>query len=1142
MSCTCCVCAGLSLTRGFDDLGSGVVDLTSTKTITWADGFSSPLQHVVVDGYGPLEMQGAPGWISYHGGLAVSGSSVTFSKLDWPSFAFGSLLFASAWSPFNQTQPPASISPLAGSISVSLFGQSVSVSYALTLDELHNSINVDVGAGASGKIDVQWEQPVMDTATPLGDFFDRPLDGLADLLCWREYFNDSPDKWNIQQPQTGGNQSPPITSGYTLAHTLDYDNESVLLLTPGESQYSYHPAPVFLECVASGEPLDEQLPTAGFWTAATIRRPFLESAQDPGIGYAVTGPTGVSTPYINGNLIGLDLIGDETGMVVSLHRNGQQVLGPLQMPTRQQLFDATSETGSYLVTVQPTGSYGFPQTQLPSNKEFGSFVIDRTLPVVGFSVLDDIFVRRNETDSSPATTVVSATKPGNLGPFIGIADDESEIGVCPRPAFTTRYLQQGESTALALASAAGSYTVQLPFLATDFRDQANNPPAELFSQSWTVHSRHANFREETEMGGHSYYGAIPKVEDAGRTVREYYRPRLQSEKVTSLLLTFDRPVDPLTVNASQVRLFCNGQNVGGCTIEQVDATTRLWRITVPANVQQSATFCLLEYDPSGQVMTADVFPVLHFKNKDEFPDEERYPPAARGSLFRVVYVADDTKKRYSVAIDPATYNISYVEIGDANPRDWNGNPYDPEPSVIVTRTSWLMADVNGWPRLIDTSSYVLPFVIGRAASISAAGPVQLSNNNVTLVSDGDIALCTQSAAQVPDYGRVATSLNYDGYIPRVPTTGATGPFSYWGLETTIDPSPPALIPACAAPSEVQWHSSAIAAEEEITQLEGRAVYLDEFGAETPPPPDIDDAYIGGKVLFHTPGTFNHVAEELSARLLALDLAPLEFETQFKGYTLAQNLWACVKSGGGPDIQSVQMSTQTAYFIDTQNTTVTSSQHWTADNPHFAIVCTTQERTFGNSQTTVEEARTGLRFAVNDLTPDPAPIRSVTAATYSLDGLQAMLSACRQGKTYLGLKTTTLGPLVVALSVRNTIKAETLYEDCTPEPTAYVANLPDQQIVSLDDWLDDYLGQEIGGQPANFYYDAVEETWKLPPISLTVYCARGQQIATRTITDRVMVTERNVKTLTIDEEAALAAGNEVTFPLTGGYHIKLKRGA
>jgi hypothetical protein len=1185
--------------------------------VTWADNLPSV---VVVDGHGPIEMQGQPGWNSFVEDRVFCGSSVTFTQLDGPGISLGTLLFPSL--PINAYPDNETLSalPKSGSVTASLYGVSFSLSYSLAFDELDdsasNAVYVDKSDDgdppftASAVIGQQIQSrtftpavtlpSVLDMSasvvsiagTSLEEFTERPLDGLKDLLCWREVFPGTDQaKWNLQQQQLGGaDQSPPVTSGYTISHTLGFSSQQRLLLPDGGEPRPSWPYPVSLTFVCNGQPSDEALPSSGFWTAAAFRPTYLGWAKQTRIEYDVTGPTGTVSPYIKGRLVGIDRGNTAyqdagTGMLYRITKDGSETLPATQAPTRQQLFDATADEGSYLVTVTPTGSYGNPSTAIPTNKDFFSFVVDRRKPVVGFSAIDDIFAL-DETpgEQSPVASVVTATKP-MFNPVC--ADDESPTGVLARPCANI-WLEDDGQSAESLAWTAGTYTLSLPFDASECVDNARNNPDELFTQSWTVHEKNANYRRAVLPGGHSYYGAIPSLDQPGLQTREYHRARLQSEKIGSVILTFDRPVDPATVENSQVRLYCNGVSTAGCTIEQADATTMKWRIIVPLGVQQSATFCLLEYDPSGDVMTADVFPEVHYPTKDDFPTD----PQRMAELFRLVFISDDDGLRFSVSVNPSTYAISYVEIA-GNPLDWNGNAYDPEPSVIVARTSWLMADVDGWPRLIDTSSVLRGFVVGRAASIGASASINMQQNDLAIASSGDIGIAAESSPgttqqgvggqEVPppvqpqqdfiDFGLVATAVNYEGFVPRVPVAGATGPFSYWGLGTTIDPSPPALVSQCAGPSEAQWHSSAIACATEITEFTARIVLLDEDGNEIQPPDDVGGEYFQGKVLFPggpldntnaipawtgpAHGDFNHVATDLFPRIMCLDSEPpppeIKLITTFQAATLSQNVWACVNSGGGAEVEAVPAATRNAFFLS--GDTFTESNHWLDESPYFRLHFDSAEKTFGDSETTEEQAKDGLRFTKEELlVGGPFPfgetelqrrIRSVKSATYSLEGVQAMLSVCRQAKTFPALKTTTLGPLVLTLSFRACIKAETEYEDFSVKPSDHVRvmgeidgwpNFTLQENVTFSEAMDWLMDNRIA-------LDAVANTWKVQPFRWLMYCEKDPSLATRTLTERVLNDYAYTHTLTPDQEVALANGDEITMPLggvDGAYSVKLKR--
>ena len=320
MSCTCCVCTWLPITRGFRDHPTtdtrfATVDLTSTKLVTWTDSTSG---NAVVDGIGPLELQGQPGWTE-SGSLFVrvfSGPAVTFSQLTAPGVAIGTLML-------RQTQlltDKSNVTPLAGSVSISHFGQTASLQYTLTQQSLPESINnaVYVHKDAEDAVPVQasavitsqlasqsWiagplgsvaVYSVMHHPTALEEFTERTLAGLPELLSWRELISQAGGNWNI----TDAKELPALTvTGYHYAPTIEFAGTSLLLLTPASKAAPDTPTPFAVELLCSGEDANDDLPQSAVWTATAFRP--LDNAEgvqtNDQIVLTPTGPTGVSLPY-----------------------------------------------------------------------------------------------------------------------------------------------------------------------------------------------------------------------------------------------------------------------------------------------------------------------------------------------------------------------------------------------------------------------------------------------------------------------------------------------------------------------------------------------------------------------------------------------------------------------------------------------------------------------------------------------------------------------------------------------------------------------------------------------------------------------------------------------------------------------------
>ena len=86
----------------------------------------------------------------------------------------------------------------------------------------------------------------------------------------------------------------------------------------------------------------------------------------------------------------------------------------------------------------------------------------------------------------------------------------------------------------------------------------------------------------------------------------------------------------------------------------------------------------------------------------------------------------------------------------------------------------------------------------------------------------DVSLSTSAEMYLPpSAGEFSSDKSRRSFIPNVPKkrfdgTGVTGAHGYFGIPTTIYPAPPGLVAECAAPSAPQKHSSLICSENEIT--------------------------------------------------------------------------------------------------------------------------------------------------------------------------------------------------------------------------------------------------------------------------------------------------------------------------------------
>jgi len=506
------------------------------------------------------------------------------------------------------------------------------------------------------------------------------------------------------------------------------------------------------------------------------------------------------------------------GEKVTLYRDGEVVMEAIR-PTNAQGLEATAVDGSYLIVSEVNESTDRPWTGTGIDTrrrwprpytQLASFVVDRVGPVLGSTAPQDFFVNEWAL-SQQQVFVLFSTKLVRIGTLSNVEITlSSDGGNVVRPMLLQQLGSSASGgwstsagTTVFMPSSVGTYAV-FPVVQpsetysqnapagqvrplTVFRDYPGNAPS--FTPTFTVQV-HA-------VPQYNRRGARPKLEDVGLQTREHWRPRLEHEPVRTVRLTFDRKIDPDTVDASQFTLTKNGVPVEGCELQQL--SEREWLVTVPEAEQTSSAFFVLTYDPAGDVLTDDV-------TTEEYPTLQDFP-AGSASKYKVVYVDRETKERYSKS------PTGYVEITDGRPLDQDGIPYDPEPSVLATRTSWLMASFDGWPEPENVASRNV--LIGTRPSIGRQASAPLDD-------DGSVTISTTQGFEIGDWGSHARTVVADGFTPCVPPDelAEQGPddYGYWGLRTTIHPCLPRTVTACACAKSNQRHASAIRSIDEIPAL------------------------------------------------------------------------------------------------------------------------------------------------------------------------------------------------------------------------------------------------------------------------------------------------------------------------------------
>jgi hypothetical protein len=521
------------------------------------------------------------------------------------------------------------------------------------------------------------------------------------------------------------------------------------------------------------------------------------------------------------------------GDAVTLYRNGVQIMSATN-PTPQQGVDATSlnggpRDGSYLVVSEAVDSIvqadGGQQALL---KDFSSFVISSTRPAVAIVPPDDDFGDDRWDD-------VRFFR-GRLFSSNQILSYDELYGSPHQFNWWNAQTNQAvpQSSGVGLKNLpVGTYTLTIENYAT-LKDVFGNLPLSPPTVTWTKHAVPANER----FGARPELVGPPKGHDA--------RPILpQQSPVESVDLVFDREVLASSVSVGQFSFFVNGQSVGVAGILQ--ETPLRWKVFLPVGAQQPNTKCELSYNPSGTV--TDDIKVVRFASQAVFP-------LASASKYLTAYVSEQDGKWFSKS--PS----GYVEIEpNSPPLDRFGVPYGPEPCVLVARTAWVMALAEPVPRRIDLTASFSPYFIGEIVSVEG-----MASPNTT--ASDEIGVSFTTPIGLGYYPKPQESCKCASeYLPGVPLTGqGQGEWSWFGLETTIDPAPPKTLSSISVPKAPQRHSSAIRSAQNISGFT-----------------------ITG------PGGTNLLAQAAASGI--------EVSMTLDGDLLPQNRWRCLTSGSGSETLS-----------------------------------------------------------------------------------------------------------------------------------------------------------------------------------------------------------------------------------------------
>jgi hypothetical protein len=967
--------------------------------------------------------------------------------------------------------------------------------------------------------------------TPLSGFKSRTLEGVEDKRIYHEnvsflseIYGNLTHRWLIASTPAS------LTGGFDAKQSIQGVGDPLLVMPPQSTHE------VAIGCCAT--PNGESPPTTGFFTAWMHRGP------GGGIGTSYPQPTWGTLSHNS----------------VTLYRNGEQVFFG-HNPTQQQIDAASTQDGSYFQMFEvderslAPWTHPYPDTRRSDPrmfKTFSSFVRDSVPPVLGFTPVDDFYVSNfalqpNRFVPTKYGARLVATEPVSspYGPLAAMYD-ESPTSVTTRPVVGTVRVSQN--------FAVGTHTFPSNTFWTvgQFADSNGNRPAVAPTCQYTVHPLPTVASEYSHnlADGFNHRGSRPTLEDPGLQTSEYWRPRLETEKVSTLILTFDRKVVANQVASSQLTLTKDGEPVEGCTLEQIDDFR--WRVTVPVQPQTPRSFFLLTYDPAGEVFTDDIAQ-FRYDRRSDFPSVGQW---------KAVYIhpdenGEDVRYYYGRGTGLIVGPLSYIQLQSGEPPlDPYGTPYTPEPCVLATRVGWLMADMNGYPRLIDTTSFEGPYQIGRIASVHDDKSFDHEKKHSLVGGTGGVYFPhvfrfnqpVIAATQHQALGIYSPLLNFDGYTPSVPSlTDPAADCSYFGLTTTIDPCPPAKVSLCASPKVAQKHASAIRCNGDITSLKVSLVAIDANGN----PDDLSGLQYGTAAQSTVfPGTDFRIITDvfgappywttrtIASQLLLLNGAELTFGTTLDGETLCQNVWSCVEGARTAQLPIQPSQSRPAANIGASypdrgineglrayEFNIPNNQNGVPDLRNVGESSLTFKR--GSPQVDVwNQSQSGI-------------VRSLTGSIKQ-KGLQGIVSAYRSHRTYSGLNTTVLGELVIRVSLRVTMEATVTYRDVKVKPLLWRAFFG---FVGPNNWV---FGtwQEI--QDALVNYDPTQPGTQ--HTRLTGFCSydQGQQLNQKTVTHHFLGDVDDGFALTKEKEEALAAGEPVYVLLSpkflgGGTYWKIQKG-
>jgi hypothetical protein len=335
----------------------------------------------------------------------------------------------------------------------------------------------------------------------------------------------------------------------------------------------------------------------------------------------------------------------------------------------------------------------------------------------------------------------------------------------------------------------------------------------VFRQSGPVYDRAGNnlnhlpelrFNVRPLPGIGQQYGPVPSIvlpeNKRGTFVASgsCCRSALYDEPVQSIVIRFDKPVTGLKVSHIKIERRSVADN--WAAVDLPLSGERPPRIDVPDVPEWQ-----------WELLTGNVTLVANPESASEYVLMFREGPRVHNP------VEQPSNSVFYLTVDPELDAEKVI-----GPPDESDEPIETEKCRLSARAMWGIMPEAG-KNLDRINTQAVDRGIGGVSSVTKEITISDTDENGNLRErPRQIAVSTSSSVTLnPSTLRLTEVDACKGFVPRVPphphiaTAGDTASYGFFGVGSTIYPAAPASVPACATPSERQFHSSALCTPREI---------------------------------------------------------------------------------------------------------------------------------------------------------------------------------------------------------------------------------------------------------------------------------------------------------------------------------------